>query len=407
MARFLHRMNHQGRFNMGNDRLWSKSFIFLFLLGFLNTLGFSFTSPLVSKYSILLGASLTVAGTVAGIFSVTAMCMRPFSGYIADSFNKKKLAIFAALGTGIALLAYSIADSIWLICIIRFLHGLFYAICGTASHSMLYKVAPKSRIGEAVGLMGFSSVIATAIGPRVGVALGDLYGYSFSFVLSGATTLLASLFACFITYENSATLERVKKPSIKNFIAVNMIPLAMVSGLFSMTSGIISSFLVMLGEERNIVNISLFFTIKSFSLMGTRLLVSKIADKSKLSWIYYPSVIFEIITMVSLARASMIGAIVVAAICKACGQGIGQPAIQAEIYRRTDPALVGVATSTFYLASDAGQGLGPILGGFISEKYGYTTMFYVFAGLMILGALFYTFTANKKFRNKTDRKGIV
>ena len=45
---------------------------------------------------------------------------------------------------------------------------------------------------------------------------------------------------------------------------------------------------------------------------------------------------------------------------------------------------VGIATSTFYIGADLGQGLGPVICGKISDYSGYTTMFYCVAALIVI-----------------------
>lgn len=378
------------------EALWTRDYILLLLLAILNVMGFSMTSSLISKYSMLQGATLSLSGIVAGLFSVTAMCLRPFSGFLADKINQKRLLLFSLLGTSAALAGYSFTSSIAVLCFFRIIHGACYAISGTVTHTVAARLIPKSRIGEGIGYFSFGNVIATAIAPRLGLWLGETAGYVWSFRASAVCTLAGASLTFFIMFSSAAPgFNKRKKPAFSDFLAVSAVPLALVSGLFSMTNGVISSFLVPLGEERLIIGISGYFTVKAISLMISRFLVSRIADKTKLSFIYYPAAVFEIIAMILLARANVYAAIAASAVCKAFGQGIGQPAIQAEIVRRADPAAIGVATSTFYLASDAGQGLGPILGGFVSEHFGYEAMFYFFGLVMLAGMIFYLLYAGR------------
>ena len=52
-----------------------------------------------------------------------------------------------------------------------------------------------------------------------------------------------------------------------------------------------------------------------------------------------------------------------AAVCKALGQGMAQPAFQAECIRRAGPERRGVAVSMYYLGADIGNGIAPVVGG--------------------------------------------
>lgn len=284
-------------------------------------------------------------------------------------------------------------------CVFRFLHGVFYAVCGTVSNATVAIIAPKSRMGEGISLFSFANVVASAVAPSIAVKLGSSVGYRWSFAVAATMTAIGCILSFLIKDipdRDPSRNSKMKDIRLSNFIALSAIPLAAVSGLFSMTNSVISTFLVQLGEKRSITNISVYFTIKAFALIVTRHAVGKLADKIKLSFIFYTAICFEIAMTVLLAKANSIGFIIIAAICKAMGQGIGQPAIQTQIIKETDPEFVGVATSTFYLASDAGQGLGPMFGGVLSDHLGYEGMFIAMAVILLCGAFLYTFIKYSK-----------
>ena len=93
--------------------------------------------------------------------------------------------------------------------------------------------------------------------------------------------------------------------------------------------------------------------------------------------------------------------IVLAAIIKAFGQGVAQPALQAESIRHLGQQRRGVTSSTFYIGANIGQGIGPILGSFILNSWGYTTMFNTQAGLMLTGMAAYAWLQSRQTKNLT------
>lgn len=66
----------------------------------------------------------------------------------------------------------------------------------------------------------------------------------------------------------------------------------------------------------------------------------------------------------------LIGAVV----CKALGQGMAQPAFQAECIRRAGPERRGVAVSMYYLGADIGNGIAPVVGGYVADAWGYPAL---------------------------------
>ena len=157
-----------------------------------------------------------------------------------------------------------------------------------------------------------------------------------------------------------------------------------------MVNGITSSFIVLLGDERKIPNIALFFTVNSVALFVLRLTVGRIIDRTGLMLMVNLSLASTAISMFIVASSSKIFLILAAAVLKAIGQGCGQIALQSACVKKVDNSKVGVASSTYYIGLDIGQGLGPIIAGRISAASGYKTMFADIGFLMIIGAVLFS-----------------
>ena len=88
------------------DKLWNKKYV---CLVFVNTLsGFSFymIMSLLTSYLTEIGNTVSVAGLVVGLFSITSLAVRPFTGYISDNYNKKFLLILGMAVTGVSVAGY-------------------------------------------------------------------------------------------------------------------------------------------------------------------------------------------------------------------------------------------------------------------------------------------------------------
>ena len=85
--------------------------------------------------------------------------------------------------------------------------------------------------------------------------------------------------------------------------------------------------------------------------------------------------------------------ILVSCVIRAIGQGAAQPAIQASCLDAVGKNRSGVATSTYYLGGDIGQGIGPIVGGFVISAIvgiqGYTVLFVGCAALLLLAGIYF------------------
>ena len=167
-------------------------------------------------------------------------------------------------------------------------------------------------------------------------------------------------------------------------VAKECIVYALVAGVFSLGNGIVSSFLILVGDERNIIGIALFFSVNAAVLFVLRLMIGKIVDRTSLSFIVNISLITSAISMVIIGMGNVLWMFLFAALLKAIGQGSGQISLQSACIKRVDARKVGIAASTYYIGADIGQALGPIIGGKISAMFDYRTTFYCAATLILL-----------------------
>ncbi|MHB8129509.1 MAG: MFS transporter [Mobilitalea sp.] len=373
-----------------NNKLFNRTYLLLTLVNLITAFGFSMIASIVSSYAVSLGAGLTLAGTLAGIFSLAALVIRPFSGMALDILNKRNMCIFSTIMICISFYGYAVAPNIPVMFFFRVLHGMSFGISSTASMVLVSKYIPKERLGEGLGYFGLGQIISRIFGPYIGIVIRDRFGYQNLFITISLLTILAVILL-FMVKEEKIDYQSIKKVSaairFEKLIVKDCIVYSLVSGLFSLGSGIISTFLVLLGEERGITNIALFFSVNAIVLFILRFMVGRFIDRTSLSPIVIMSLLITGVSMFLIGIATGISMILLAAVLVAIGQGTGQLSLQSACIKKVDPAKIGIATSTYYIGADIGQGLGPMIGGKISELYNYKMMFYLTAILTLGGIL--------------------
>ena len=370
------------------EKLWNVGFVYLLCLNALSSAAFHMAAPVVSLYVVSLGGSLTLGGTVVGVFALTALVVRPFSGALSDRMNKKHLIVVSTALGAVFAICYSLGSSIPVLIVARILHGAAFAISSTTIIAFASTFIPMSRMGEGVGFLGIGLIIAITIGPMIGLMVAESFDFLAVFTLSSIVTALSAIFMALIRYKNVKTDNRKRefKFQLSDFIELKLVPFAVISMLFASANGFIQSFIALLGDERKIAEVGIYFLVSSATLVVIRPLSGRLNDRKGLPPVLIPALVLSAIAMTMLANAGSLWIIVLAAIIHATGHGSGQPALQAEGIRRL-PDKRGVATSTFFVGLDAGQGLGPIVGGAVLSAYGFSTVFYGIAAVLILGML--------------------
>ncbi len=391
-------MNKDTELATNVTKLLNGPFILLIIVSFITAMSFNMVYVTISKYALEVTPSLTIAGIIAGVFSISALLIRPIAGVTADSVNKKILCIAANLLMSFALLGYMFSYNVPVLFFFRILHGVAFGISGTVNIALVTNYIPKGRIAEGIGYYGLGQVLAQIISPNIAVSLASSYGFQPLFLIVTTLSFIGVLLLTVVPYREITPpkQKRKKKFNFNDFIAKEVIVYAAVGGMFSFGNGIVSSFLVLVAEERHIANIGLFFSVGAIVLFVLRLFVGKIADKQGLTLIVNVSLIATAISMAMISLASTLGLLLVASVLKSIGQGGGQISLQAECIKRVDPGRVGVATSTFFIGADIAQGIGPMIGGAISHIFNYTVLFFVSAVLMLVVMVFFNFYQKKQ-----------
>ncbi|HEX2947377.1 MAG TPA: MFS transporter [Clostridia bacterium] len=391
--------------------LWNSSYILILIISALTAIGFNMITPILAKYVIDLGATVVLAGVIAGMFSITALFARPFAGFSSDKFNKKTLLIMSTVLLAVSTLCYGMTQNVYVLFLFRIIHGIAFAFSGTANTSLCTAFIPADRMGEGIGFMGLSFILSSAVGPNLGIMISGWYGYKYVFYASSAIIILAAFLMNLIKYVPSGqNVLHNKDLKLKagNLIAKELLIFSVLAGFFSFTNGLISSFLVLLGDERHITGIGYYFTVNALMLLFVRPLSGKLLDRKGLAFIAFPAYILAIIAAILLGTASALWMVLLAGMFYALGQGSCQPAIQVTCVKKLGPERVGVATSTYFIGADVGQGLGPIIGGATAESFGFGAVF-CSSGIMLLFGLiiFYLYIRSEKNRVENAKVGTT
>ena len=295
-------------------------------------------------------------------------------------------------------------------------HAAAFSVNGTVNLALVAQIIPRKRMGEGIGYFGLGHIIATASGPALGLYIGERYGLSAVFLIAGTIMLSVSLMMFMLPYTEQKrkraetskgettgkdrTDTRVTDRTgpritgrtglrISDIIAAQVLPLAFFGSVFSMFNGVIGSYLVLLGEERGIANISLYFTVNAVALILVRVTAGRVYDRYGMSAVLIPAFMLAAVAAFFIGFAKALPIILVASVIKAFAQGSAQPTIQAECIRMLPEKKSGVATSTYYLGADIGQGIGPMLAGVIASAWGYEVMFSTCAGIFLVALIAY------------------
>ena len=365
---------------MARESIITRNFVLAWLVSFASFASFYFLLATLPVYIVQVGGREAEVGFIIGVFSGSALLLRPLVGRAADHWGRKSLIL---VGTGllfISSLLYIPAQGVVPLLLVRVLHGVGWAAFGTAAFVLVADILPASRRGEGGGYYGMSVNLAMAAGPAVGVLLLQAFSFPFLFLSAAGVALVAFLFSGLLS-EVPGT-----RGSSSAFMEKRALFPSLVLSLSALTYGSIVSFLPLFARKQGIGNPGLFFTVFALALVLARGPLGRASDRWGRGATIIPGLLASGVSLVLLSYASSLVLFLLMALLYGLAFAAVQPSLMALTIDRVPPQRRGAAMGLFGMAMDLGIGAGSFLWGFVAQVAGFPQM-YRLAGLTSLVAL--------------------
>ncbi|WP_028391920.1 MFS transporter [Bacillus cihuensis] len=383
----------------GKDKIWTRDFIILCIANFFIFLGFQMTLPTIPLFVEYLGGNDQIIGIVVGIFTFSALIVRPYAGQNLETKGRKLVFLFGLSIFVVTVGAFGYMASIFMLFALRVAQGIGWGFSSTASGTIASDIIPASRRGEGMGFYGLSGNLALAIGPSLGLVLAGKLSFQTLFLLCGALGLGSVALATAIRYKKG------DKPAVKTtsrtFDIYEKTALQPSTLLFfiTVTFGGIATFLPLYSMKQGVTGIQWYFLIYAIALLFTRLYAGKLYDTRGHKFIYIPSALCIFIAMLLLAWLPNNIVLYTAAIFYGLGFGTVQPALQAWSIEKAAQHRKGMANATFFSFFDLGVGIGAITFGQIGYLFGYRSIYLTSALSIFISMIIYLYFLKKNERS--------
>lgn len=382
------------------DRLWNAGYNRVMLTNFALFFSFYLLTPLLPLYlSETFDASKDTIGVVLAGYTIVALLVRPFSGYIVDTFHRKTVLLICLFLYFLCFGGYLVAGSLVWFALFRTIHGGPFGASTVANSTMAIDVLPSSRRNEGIGLYGLSNNLATAIAPSVGIFLYRYFNnfeilFWLSFVVAGFGFINTS----YIDSPKNVMQERARKLSLDRFFLVKGWFLGLNMCFFGFCWGVMSNYVALYSREALGITTGtgMFFLLLSLGLIMSRLQGRKSLREGKMVTNSMVGISLSMIGYTLFIVVPSVYAYYGSAILIGLGNGQFWPAFQNMMISVANHNERGTANSTTLTTWDFGLGIGVFLGGFIAEYLGFVATFWMAVLVHVVGmVLFLTFTRFK------------
>ncbi len=339
----------------------------------------------------------TWSGWIFGITFVTAFIFSPIWGRIGDKYGRKKILILSAAGLGLSVLLMGFATSVWELFLLRLFMGIFTGFI-PMSQALISTQTPKNVAGQVLGTLQTGSITGALMGPMLGGVLADMFGYATTFKWTSIMVFLSGLIVLFgvkeILIQQSEDEKEYKSYSTKEVLLhIVQNPVLLIVMLISVLvqvahfsiQPILSLYVAEIHGPQSIA----FFSGIAFSAAGLgNLLMAKrwgrLGDR-----IGYTKILIFLLFMAGIvyfpgAFVTNIWQLVVLRFLLGISIG-GIVPVRIAYIRQEAPLsmqgeVLGYNTSLRFL----GNIIGPALGGVLAGFFGFSGVFFVTSGLLIL-----------------------
>ncbi|MBS4178833.1 MFS transporter [Lederbergia citrea] len=370
-----------------SDKIWTRDFVLIVMSNFFVFLGFQMTLPTLPLFVKELGGNDQLIGIVVGIFTFSALLLRPYAGHALESKGRR----FVFL-TGLGIFVFSVGsfgfvNGMLFLFLMRIVQGVGWGFSTTASGTIATDLIPAKRRGEGMGYYGLSGNLALAFGPTLGLALVGIVSFKQLFLICAILGVAALLLSSKIRYKQ---VDEQAVPLKKwDIYEKSALPPSILLFFITVTFGGIASFLPIYSVQKGIAGIEWYFLLYAIALMLSRTFAGKIYDQKGHQAVFIPGALLILVSMILLAWLPNSMALYVAAILYGFGFGTVQPALQAWSVKEVQANRRGMANATFFSFFDLGIGIGAIVFGQIAYLYGYSTIYSVAAISVLCSILLY------------------
>lgn len=393
---------------MGKDRLMTSSYCFILAANFLLYFGFWLLIPVFPFYlSEIFHVSNSTIGIVLSCYTVSSLCIRPFSGYLLDAFARKPLYLFAYFIFMLVFAGYMLASLLTVFIILRVVHGFSFGMVTVGGNTVVIDIMPSSRRGEGLGYYGLTNNIAMSIGPMFGLFLHS-GGASYITIFSYALVSCALGFLCAWLVKTPYKPPVKREPiSFDRFILLKGLPAGFSLLLLSIPYGMTTNYVAMYARQIGVTaETGFFFTFMALGMAVSRLFSGRLVDKGMVTQVISAGIYLVCFCYFGLTACGwlvdwnyQVTTVLFFMIALLLGIGFGTmfPAYNTLFVNLAPNSQRGTATSTYLTSWDVGIGIGMLTGGYIAEIATFRMAYFFGAALTVVSLLYFRLKAAPHF----------
>jgi MFS family permease len=325
-----------------------------------------------------MNAPLTTLTGLFTIYSIAGLLTTFFGGSIADLFGRKWVIVISFLLSAGSWLLLMMANSMPFFIAFMILNGATTPLYRLAADAMMADLIPSEKRIDAYSILRMGNNLGVAIGPAIGGFIAAV-SYNVSFIVSGTgmvlCTLLAALFFAETVPQHTEPEKRIVRPAGGYLQIFKDRDFLSIIGAFSLNRISSSTLWLMLGAytKSNFgINENLYGfipTTNALMVILFQVLTTRWVKKQSPGWMMVLGAAFYSLALIGVAFGQGFWAFWLGIVIATIGEMILVPTSTTTVAGMAPEDMRGRYMSIYTLTTGVGQGVGPLLGGFLSDMF--------------------------------------
>ena len=329
-------------------------------------------------------------GIILAVYTLAALLIRPFTGFMIDRHGRKLFYIFSLFLFAVLFTGYPLAGAFAFMLIVRFAHGMVWGMATTTGSTLIVDIVPAQRRGEGIGLYGLAMTIPMALGPFIGLELTQNNNYPLMFLFAGSLALAGFVLTLIIKYPVVDHIGKTKF-SFRNLLESSSLPVTFNLLLINISYGGLVSFISIYALTTGIGNTALFFIVFASGITLSRIYMGKIFDRHGPKLLAIIGITLLITGHFILGLILNLPGFMLAGFLLGLGNGIVFPTFQVMVNNLVPSHRRGAANSTLFSGLDLGIGLGMLITGYLAQVIGLPQTYLIFGAFNLVALLYFVF----------------
>lgn len=382
-----------------SDKKTSKlPLLLIFLTVFIDLIGFGIIIPLLPLFAEKFGASGLTVGLLLMSYSLMQFLFTPFWGRLSDNIGRRPVLLISLAASAVGYAIWGFANTLELLFVSRIIAGFGNANLAVAQAYIADITTPENR-AKGMGLVGAAFGLGFVVGPAIG-GFCTHFGMglnSVGYVAAAFSLIDLVLTAWKLPEPNTRTKaghERFQTDPGFYIRTLTDRKLALPLAIFFISTFAFSNMeatLVLLTERFfgfNVAQNSWMFLYIGFIMVFVQGgMIGRLSKKYGEAPLVTVGTALVAVGLLLTPATHNLGVLAGALALLAIGSGINTPSNQSILSKLADPTKVGGVMGVGQSVSTLGRILGPVVGGFMFDKYGPGSPYVVGASCMAVAFL--------------------